>query len=535
MAMNQAEAELWNKLSCFLFDDPQSPFRFSDRLARENRWTKKFTQAVLEEYRRFLFLACVCDHQVTPSIEVDEAWHLHMIYTRNYWEVLCRDTLGKPVHHGPTRGGRSEALRYDEQYQKTLESYEKYFGEVPPVTIWPEASARFRRDFNSVHVDISRNWVIRKPWWFVELNDRLRPLRTQLARIYPGQRKAQAWPLLLLFIYLFVGLLGLSASVEPQMKFAAIVNPVTGFDARTFLTFYPIFGLLLITATYFIQRFLLSDDRVIELKPESESAELIALLQQELGEKNRVAFLSISRLLAGKKIDYDEFTLQEGKSKIVKTYKIVENAETPEQPIDKLAFALIQKFRAENMKLTDDDLVAAINESTAMQELQAGVKNRGLLEFGGNYIMARLIGALLFMIFLAVGLSRVYVGVNRERPVGFLIIELIIMSLIFLVLNWKSRFVSFYTPGGQFINRLHGEFRRNNVEFQADAKEQSENYWKSVSVLGLAAIPASDLFSELLIRYRPVTSSGGDSSGDSGGCGGGGCGGGCGGCGGCGS
>ncbi|MFM7315854.1 MAG: TIGR04222 domain-containing membrane protein [bacterium] len=534
MAMNQAEADLWKKLCGFSFDDPQSPFRFSDRLARENYWSKEFTQAVLEEYRRFLFLACVADHQVTPSIEVDEAWHLHMIYTRSYWNDLCRDTLGKSVHHGPTRGGRSEELRYDQQYQKTLESYEKYFGESAPRNIWPEAQERFRRDFNAVRVDISRNWVIRKPRWFFELNGLLQPLRVHFGSISSGQPRWQAWPLLVLIIYVFFGLLGISANVEPQMKFAAIVNPITKFDARTFLIFYPIFGVMLLTATYFLQRFLLSDERKVELKSESESAESIALLQQELGEKNRVAFLSISRLLAEKKIDYDEITLQDGKSKKVKTYKIVENAQAPAHPIDKMVFALIQKFRAENMKLSDDDLMTAVNESNAMQELKTDLKNRGLLTFPGNYLMARMVGALLFMIFLAVGLSRVYVGVSRERPVGFLLIETGVLSLMFFFMNVKSRFLNFYTPGGQFINHFQRELDKKSTEFQKDSQEQSDHYWKSVAALGLAVIPATDLFAELRLRYRPVSSSSGgdsysssDSSGSS--CGGGG---GCGGCGG---
>lgn len=121
--MNSEETALWQKLQGFSFDDPQSPFRFSDRLARENRWTRQFTLAVIEEYRRFLFLACVADHQVTPSIEVDEAWHLHMIYTRSYWNELCGETLGRKIHHGPTKGGHTEDVRYDLQYKKTLDSY----------------------------------------------------------------------------------------------------------------------------------------------------------------------------------------------------------------------------------------------------------------------------------------------------------------------------------------------------------------------------------------------------------------------------
>ena len=538
MAMNQAESDLWKKLSCYSFDDPQSPFRFSARLARENRWTKEFTQAVLEEYRRFLFLACVCDHQVTPSIEVDEAWHLHMIYTRSYWDDLCLKTLGKPVHHGPTRGGRSEDLRYVEQYQKTLESYAKYFGEVPPGKIWPDASVRFRRDFNAVHVDISRNWVIRKPRWFVELNYNLRHVRIHLARIYPGQRKAQAWPILILLIYLFVGLLGLSASVEPQMKFAAIVNPVTRFDAGTFLTFYPIFGVMLLTVTYFSQRYLLITDDLRQLKLDDESAETIAILKEKVGTSNRLALLSLSRLLSEKKIDYDLFEIQDGSAKTIKTYKIVENTEPPSRAIDKLVFRVIQKFRAENKSLSDDELIAVVNNSSEMQQLQDEINNRKLMTFSDNYWIARFFGFLLFLLFIGVGLSRAMIGLQRHRPIGYLMIEIVAFLIPFFILNRNSRFTNNYTSGGVLISELPYLIEKNRNEFDSENKNKGENYWKSVAAFGLGSIPVTERFAELINRYTPPDSSSSESfyrdsfssscgSSDSGGssCGGGGCGG----------
>ncbi|MEK6230809.1 MAG: hypothetical protein N2A42_03075 [Luteolibacter sp.] len=35
----------------------------------------------MTEYKRFVALAMLAGHPVTPSEEVDQAWHLHLVYT----------------------------------------------------------------------------------------------------------------------------------------------------------------------------------------------------------------------------------------------------------------------------------------------------------------------------------------------------------------------------------------------------------------------------------------------------------------------
>ena len=116
---------------------------FADRLARENRWTPSYARRVIREYYRFCFLAVTAGHEVTPSDQVDQAWHLHLTYTRDYWHRFCPDILGMPLHHGPTAGGQDERTRYYEQYAQTLKSYQQAFGETPPEDIWSPAAERF--------------------------------------------------------------------------------------------------------------------------------------------------------------------------------------------------------------------------------------------------------------------------------------------------------------------------------------------------------------------------------------------------------
>ena len=98
---------------------------------------------MIEEYRRFLYLAATGDRPVTPSDHVDEAWHLHLTYTRHYWDELCGRILGKPLHHDPTEGGPAQQSQFKDQYAATLARYEVVFGEPPRPDIWPAPAVLF--------------------------------------------------------------------------------------------------------------------------------------------------------------------------------------------------------------------------------------------------------------------------------------------------------------------------------------------------------------------------------------------------------
>lgn len=143
---------LWHRLSAHPIGSSDAPLSFVEKLARENRWSTAYAARVEEEYRRFCYLAMTAGHEVTPSDQVDQAWHLHMTYSRDYWDRFCPDVLGQKLHHVPTGGGAGELHRYVEQYAQTLRSYERLFGEVPPDDIWSPASERFGQQARSVRV-----------------------------------------------------------------------------------------------------------------------------------------------------------------------------------------------------------------------------------------------------------------------------------------------------------------------------------------------------------------------------------------------
>lgn len=158
-----AEHPLWHDLATFTVGDEEVAFGFTRRLARDNGWSSTYAARVMEEYRRFLFLGQVAGHPVTPSDEVDQAWHLHLTYTRSYWDDLCGDVLGRPFHHGPTIGGPAEAAKFDDWYARTRASYAAWFGHAPPLDIWPDADVRFGDAPHFVRVNTKRQWVVAKP------------------------------------------------------------------------------------------------------------------------------------------------------------------------------------------------------------------------------------------------------------------------------------------------------------------------------------------------------------------------------------
>lgn len=159
--MTSTEEKLWRAVETFSPDEPDAVLSFSQRLARENGWSADYTVRVVEEYKRFMFLCCVTSMSLTPSPAVDQAWHLHMVYTKSYWHDLCRNILKRELHHNPTQGGADEARKYRECYEQTLEQYSLKFGEEPPADIWPDADSRFAAE-NLQWVDLNRYILLPK-------------------------------------------------------------------------------------------------------------------------------------------------------------------------------------------------------------------------------------------------------------------------------------------------------------------------------------------------------------------------------------
>lgn len=159
-SLNQS---LWQTLKDFSVDHPGVQHTFVKRLAEENCWTQSFAERVFDEYKRFLYLAVTAEHPASPSDAVDQAWHLHLAYTRSYWNELCGKILKRELHHLPTEGGRDEDEKHSDLYARTLESYEQAFGHKPPADIWPTANQSSIPKEKFARIRTSDFLMIRKP------------------------------------------------------------------------------------------------------------------------------------------------------------------------------------------------------------------------------------------------------------------------------------------------------------------------------------------------------------------------------------
>ncbi|MDF1697595.1 MAG: hypothetical protein P1U56_17250 [Saprospiraceae bacterium] len=158
--MNTSQLQLWTKIQNFEIDDPSSSFTFTDRLSRENAWGLAYSIRAIMEYKKFIFLIAISDQSLTPSDQVDQVWHLHLLYTQSYWIEFCKDLLQMEIHHGPTKGKEEKTL-FKDQYRATLELYQSMFEVSPPKDLWPDPDTRMK-EINFTRVNRKRNWVIPK-------------------------------------------------------------------------------------------------------------------------------------------------------------------------------------------------------------------------------------------------------------------------------------------------------------------------------------------------------------------------------------
>jgi uncharacterized protein (TIGR04222 family) len=479
--MNTNQGELYHSIEAFSLDEADAALPFSKRLARDNGWNANYTQRVIAEYKKFAFLAVVAGHPVTPSDQVDQVWHLHLVYTRSYWEEFCPNVLGMPLHHGPTLGGDSEHHKFNDWYNKTLASYEHFFGQKPPEDIWPPAWIRFGRDLHFRRVNTQQNWILSKA--------DLRQIRRDLEQL-PRQQ-------LTIASLLFVIALTITAC-QPSIL-ASLPNPLD-FKGSDFLAFYILVTIVAVSLTVFLRQYL-----------------------RQLSGNSSQALPDLSV--------YEVAYLTEGKLRAVETAiaNLTDRGYLTPQPATRTLQLAI------DLPPDSNPLEKAVVQAVSSNGSVAQVKQ--LAASGTNYISDRLqnLGLLLnksqtkiaqwcvlpIGLALILGISKIFVGISRGKPVGYLVVLCIVTAIIgcgfLLVEPLRSSY------GERVLKQLRSTINPRNTDRLALA----------FALFGYSVLTDSSL-ADLKQVLTPSSSSGdGGGDGGGGGCGGGGCGGGgCGGCGG---
>jgi uncharacterized protein (TIGR04222 family) len=481
----------WAKLESLRLENNNAVFDFSARLSKENGWTRAFTARAIQEYKRFLLLAMQAGHPVTPSEAVDQVWHLHLVYTRSYWQDLCANVLGRPLHHEPTAGGLDESAKFHLQYERTLASYRSLFGEEPPADIWPSAEECFKPKLNR-WVDVSRHWTLPKPGWLKHL----RPCHV------------------------------IPAVAAVVLAFAlAGCGELNVFDYRgeEFLQFYITgFGLAHLASLLLMHNARADRQERLSDATLTDPYE-IAFLG---GGGRRMVDAALAALFTRGLLKLD--TPKNGRATLGASHL---GDDTGMNPVEHQVWrALPTGSRTEVRHVRK----ALIPVAQAMQESLA---ERGYVFHPSKLTRLSWFAALPMLFMLIIGAYKVWVGISREKPVILLIVCLFISVL---VLCLRMSLMRKRTAAGQALwNRLN---RRKHISplVERDGTHVLDPTLAAMAVaLGGSAALATPSFQPLhsAIHHQTPGSGGGCGSGGCGSSsGGGGCGGGCGGggCGGCG-
>jgi uncharacterized protein (TIGR04222 family) len=465
---------------------------FLRRLARENRWTENYARRVVDEYKRFMFLAVAAGHPVTPSEDVDEAWHLHLIYTRSYWDEFCGQVLTKAIHHDPTKGGPSELRKHREQYERTLASYREWFGMLPPVDIWPTGGERFSAA-SPVRVNRERAWIVPKPWTWTR---RFKP-SSQVA-------VAAAAPLVL-----------------------GVLNPLE-LKGPEFLAFYFVVALVAVVLAAVARAMLRSDEQVAD---EPLTADEVACLSRGPAGAIRAALVT---LVADDRLRVEQ---EPPKSWFGRTnYRLVGAADSKaEGPVQEV---LVDAAGVEG----NEPRAVLVAARPAAEAIERDLAGRGLLETNESFYAARWAPLAMLATVWLLGAAKLMIGLSRGRPVGILVVALIVLFVVMMLFYIKPRRTR---AGNALLRRLEVENSAlKSIDWEESPEVSPQQLALAASLFGFVALthPSIDPLKKAIATSPEYagggfsttsTWSGGADCGGGGGCGGGGCGGGgCGGCGG---
>src|SRR5579884_2215893 len=475
--MSDTSQALYQQILDLRIDDGTPELPFEVRLARENGWSRAYTQRVIVEYKRFVYLAMTAGHVVTPSEAVDQAWHMHLTYTRSYWERLCRNLLGRPLHHNPTRGGAEEWHKYRALYEQTLASYRSAFGEEPPADIWPPVDVRFGKD-HFVRINRAAYWVLPK---------------------VPIRRAALA-AAAVLGVLLVAGCAGggLNPFALRGVEFLWVLIPALVFAA----------GLGLVIREW--QR--APGPQPGDEQPELSWEEATYLAAEDTRRSaDRLTLATIARLVArGAARVSEDGTCLEPTANVSCRLSWAEEAVLAALPLQRSDPAAFEALKSRVM-----DVFAP--QASKLQEAGYLLPANQLPGIG----CASLLPA--FLVLMLLGLPRLVLGLEKGKPVAFLVITLaagVVLSILVVVaqLNRLTR------RGKHVLQRL----RAANRELCSQAEsELAESAALAVALFGPTILTGS-LLAPLAGWYpRPPRQVGGGGDGGfvAGSCGGGGCGG----------
>jgi len=497
---SEAVDDLIRRVEDFQIDAKNPQLTFADRLSRENGWTKSHAIRVIHEYKRFAILAMTAGHPVSPSGDVDQAWHLHLTYTRSYWNHFCREVLRAELHHAPTTGGPEEFAKHYRQYIQTLESYKHLFGEHPPADIWPEPVKEFQGSGHKRWVDSSRYWLF----------PRFRFLRIQF----------------------FLGVMSILATLGCGAAEFNNVNPFQ-LDGPQFLIFYSLLFFVAAAFSLYFHWYYPRNQRNVSVENLAEDLYLVSALAHGPS--------GVIRAALAKLVKEKHLLIEEQKAPVQPWYLTVKTPPVKVRrgkplPSDRPEIETILYQTADGTLNLKEVVEAAIPAAKISSERLRELELADPVEEGW---FPRKLPALVLAVLAVLGIVRLIIGISRGKPITILLI-LTFLCVGLLIMIWYVR--RKLTPLGSTTRKAlldHFEDLENKIKYRP-----SHSTGDIALAAGLFGIVTTQQYPELQIlddamkrekvfaHNELAGHTSGCDSGCGGGGGGGGCGGGCGGCGG---
>jgi len=470
--MNPQQAALYQRIQAFAFEPTAVTLSFVQRLAREHAWSLVYAERVVAEYKKFAFLAVAAGHPVTPSEPVDRVWHLHLSYTRSYWEHFGPEVLQMPLHHEPTQGGPAEQQKFHRWYAQTLASYTQFFGEAPPADIWAEPQDRFGHHGQFVWVNSHQNWIVPKP------------------RLMFSAGQSQKLLILGLLLFLVWAFQGQASPLE--------------FTGSAFLTFYFLLAVLAIAVASSLRS-------ALRLPAPTEAA--VSLDTYE------AAYLAAG---AGRAVD----TVLTGF--IQKEWVTVQANALVWQGIETDFSHALESAVAEAIAIHGTLSAVRLAAGPSLRTVREQLQSLGLLVKPAQACQAQLVPALAIAALLGLGAIKIWVGLARGKPVGFLL--LMSIGVAIASLGFALQPVQRSRWGDRVLRELRAPVAKETMEHNDPQLSWAFALW------GIAVLPDAGFADwKKLLTPVPPTDGGAStiSAGDWGGASDSGGGSGCGGCGGC--
>ena len=481
--MSPDSLALYEKIQAFSLDAIDAVYPLSGRLVRQNRWSLVYTQRTIEEYKKFVLLAMIAGHSVTPSEQVDQVWHLHLIYSYSYWEEFCPKVLGRSLHHGPTKGGPQEELKYRDRYRKTLEAYERTFGYAAPSDIWPTSDRRFGIDTQVERVNVKQNWVIPKPALPNIFSNSFNRSNSRL-------KMGRSWQLVGLAIGLTFGISG-----------CTVVNPLA-MTGPEFLALYFSLGILVLTVGHIYRWWGLTG-------PEDSGTVIQNLNPHELaymnGGKTRVVDLAVTSLVKSKVIAIDAD----------QPWTVL--SPRPDVRLDPIEQQILSSIQS-GMQLQE----LRIKDHSRIEELRLQLQRSGFIPSDATIKEIQWINSLLMSGLLGLGVVRLVLGMMKGRPVGFLIM----MMIFFAIVGIELRIAPHRTrKGDEAVEIAKTRYAHVKRRSSSICGLESRVLLSAFAIYGGTILLRDPALATLGNIIQPPSTSSGDGGFDGSGGGGGGCGG----------